>query len=180
MSISRGGNLFERHAQSQLPAGRKGTVHSVPSLVLKGRLIVNQLYIVRSIDPSGRVARSPGVETPGYSRSSLRDRRQARSPNVTPTSCATLGFAGGLAVRAEVFLRLAAPEDAGGKLVLFLAVTLVVHLLAAQLAAGTFELRGIFGSVHKLFEILDLCVVGENGFRNRDQLRTNRVEIILG
>src|SRR6185295_6249540 len=56
----------------------------------------------------------------------------------------------GLAVRAEVFLRLAAPEDAGGKFVIFLPLTLIIHLLAAQLAAGSLELGGVFGRVHKL------------------------------
>ena len=70
------------------------------------------------------------------------------STHVTTAPRAALGLADRLTVRAEVFLRLAAPEDTGGKRVFILAGALIEHLLAAQSAAGALELRGIFGRVH--------------------------------
>jgi len=70
------------------------------------------------------------------------------STHVTTAPRAALGFADRLAVRAEVLLRLAAPEDAGGKFVIFLPLTLIIHFLAAHLAAESLELGAVFGRVH--------------------------------
>src|SRR5713101_2874786 len=66
---------------------------------------------------------------------------------ITGAPRATIGFAGRLAVRAEVLLGLRAPIDAAGELILHLAV--IIHFLAAQIAAGDLKRsRRSFGGVH--------------------------------
>src|SRR5436853_7532608 len=55
---------------------------------------------------------------------------------ITTASGATLGFPGFLAIGSKGLLGLAAPMDAAGKFVIFLAVSLVVHFLVAQMATG--------------------------------------------
>src|SRR5919198_3632362 len=55
---------------------------------------------------------------------------------ITGAPRATVGFAGWLAVGAEVFAGHAAPVDPAGKLVLGLAGGLIVHLFAPKIAAG--------------------------------------------
>src|SRR6266481_3759115 len=69
---------------------------------------------------------------------------------ITGTPRATIGFAGRLAVRAEVLLGLRAPINAAGECILDLAV--IIHFLAAQIAARRLTLgRRSFGGVHALW-----------------------------
>src|SRR6266852_7611928 len=71
---------------------------------------------------------------------------------ITGAPRATIGFAGWLAVRADVLLGLRAPIDAAGELILHLAV--IIHFLAAQIAARRLKLGSrSFGGVHKLWNL---------------------------
>jgi hypothetical protein len=58
----------------------------------------------------------------------------------TAASRATILFAAGLAVGAEAFVGLRAPIDAAGEGIVLLAGALIIHFLAAQVAAGDLEL----------------------------------------
>src|SRR6266849_687865 len=66
---------------------------------------------------------------------------------ITGAARATIGFAGRLAIRAEVLLGLRAPINAAGELILYLAM--IIHFLAAQIAARRLKLGSrSFGGVH--------------------------------
>src|SRR5438128_11380908 len=72
---------------------------------------------------------------------------------ITGSSGATVGFTRRLAVRAEVLVGLRAPVSVAGKFVV--RVPLVVHFLAAQIAAGNLEVGRRGSGLHNFNERRD-------------------------